>query len=180
MLHLTKIFPKKVFVANTSKINCNTIILPDYFLPKIDQLCYNLNEVAGFVICKKQLHRDFICYIVEHLRLTTEGNTGSVYPSKIVLMTLPDEYSAIEFHVHPSCLGTAWENKFSHGDYDTLAKRINSDSSYKHILFTSSNILTFGIEKPDLIISKSSKEATEIIKQREQYWLLKQNKQIPL
>jgi len=177
MLHLTKIFPKTVSVdIKGKKINCNTVILPDYFLPTIEQLCFRLNEVAGFVICKKQLHHDFICYIVEHIRITTKGGSGSVFPTKLVVMTLPHEYSAIEFHIHPKCLGASWQNKFSQGDYDTLSKRLQMDNSYKHILFTDNSILTFGNERPDLIISKSSKEATQVIMEQEKYWLGKENK----
>lgn len=177
MQNITKIFAKSIPTDIAGKkLTCNTIIMPEYFLPKINQMCSGRNEKAGFLLCSKQLSNDFICYIVEHIRIMEEGSPGSVYPSKMIKMSLPNEFSAIEFHVHPKALGEFWQNKFSNGDYATLAKRVSNDISYKHILFTDEHILTFGNEKPDLLISKISQEVLDIVIEKEKHWAKKENK----
>lgn len=177
MMNLTKIFPNTIYAyVEGFKLTCNTIIMPEYFLPKIKQMCSGRNEKAGFLICSKQLSNDFICYIVEHVRVMEEGNPASVYPSKMIKMGLPNEFSAIEFHIHPKALGEFWQNKFSQGDYDTLSKRVSKDISYKHVLFTDTQILTFGNEKPDFLISKIQTGVLDIVIEKEKHWAQKENK----
>lgn len=143
--------PKGIIVSNT-------IILPSFFLETITMLCKSKNESAGWLICRKQFSGDFILYIVDCLYVSTTGGPASVHPSTSIKIE-NDNYTVLEFHIHPNALGDTWMNKFSSGDMITLGKRIDANRSYKHVLFSKNNVLTFGKERPEFRISNISGDA---------------------
>lgn len=61
----------------------------------------------------------------------------------------------IEFHTHTQTTGAHWFDKFSDfqgGDVTSLTNKLNRSNTYKHVLFTPTHILTFGLDKPKFIV----------------------------
>lgn len=167
MKAFTRVFPR-IGLQSRGALDVNTIIIPEYHMEKTLSMCESSYESAGWLICKKQFSGDYIAYLIEYIFQCDKGGVAHVYPTK--KLNLPEEYSAIEFHVHPQGLGDHWFNKFSTGDYDTLIKRQAEQSSYKHVLFTPTHILTCGKELPGIRVTPSSDFVKDILIEKEQFW----------
>jgi hypothetical protein len=167
---------KKFDVDNAVRFGAftaNTIILPMYFVNKIEALHQHKNETTGYLICSRD-SKDFNnIYIVEHLCITGEGNGGSVSNTfKVVSRT----HCVIQFHVHPEHLGQYWFDRFSSGDFDTFREKMKEDEQYIHILFTPTHILTFGKSKCDIRIGRALQtDAIEVLAIKDKYWKEKLN-----
>ena len=174
MNHLVQTFDRSVLTSqpNHQLVN-NVIILPDILLSQSLDMCISGNEKAGWLVCKKELvhNADLISYIVEHIWISDEGDVGFVRPTKT--LSLPEEYTGIEFHVHPSTLlPEYWHSHFSEGDFQAFANRQEYEQEgplYKHVLFTPSHILTFGKELPGFIVSGTGELGEEVL-ERQRYW----------
>ncbi len=98
-------------------------------------LCKLECEYAGYLIYHEN--------VVEYPFLSGSGTGSSVHPTKKIIVQPP--MYAIEFHTHPSLLGSMWKDRFSSGDHATFRNRIDQEGEgYAHVLITSENILTWG------------------------------------
>ncbi len=168
MIEYTKNFERDALIATSNKPLISNTIFPESFWESSKEMCEGNYEKAGWLICKKSFIKDYLIYIVEYPFTTDEGDMGSVYPSK--RLNLPDDYSGVEFHIHPEGLGEYWFDKFSSGDYTTFSNRMRDNINYKHVLFTPTNILTFGKETPEFRVGKVSEEAFGELGNRYEYW----------
>ncbi len=142
---MEKIFSIASLKSNTLTFE-NPIVIPDWIFNQIISICKKEGEYAGYLVCRNQ--------IVEYPFLSGNGTVGSVYPKKKLTFNNSLDYETIEFHTHTSALGDYWTNKFSGGDLKTFNNRCQQDGDqYKHILFTTDNILTWGkFDAPDIRI----------------------------
>jgi len=173
MTNLIKKFKREALLnAEVKKIECNTIVIPQTFWQETIDICNGENEKAGWLICKKAFAGDHILYLVECMYTSTEGNSGSVTPK--LRLTLSNDHTVIEFHVHPIGLGETWFDKFSdfgeRGDIATLNERLNIVPQYKHVLFTPTHLLTFGKEELDIRIAKTNEESESAVVESKSYW----------
>lgn len=153
-----------------SPTTSNTIILPSIWKTLTESLCKKDTESTGYMICSKKINGSYISYLVEHMMVTNTGTIGSVFQNKKINLLDVIEQVAIEFHSHPQGLGEHWSNNFSLGDYTTFINRIDADSTYKHVLFTPSSILTIGLEKPDFRFINVSEEVAQELNNRNLFW----------
>lgn len=158
-------------------IKRSTIVLPYILYNETLDICNCDYEQAGFLYCSKGVVKGFECYLIEYIRIMTEGSAGNVCPHKKVVMSPPEKYVAIEFHVHPQILGAFWHDKFSSGDYREFDVRNNNEIAYKHVLFTPTHIITYGNPIPDFKIERFDDEKNNIVFRQQQYWQEKINKQ---
>jgi hypothetical protein len=138
-------------LKNNSSTIANCIVIPLWILECILGLCKQEIEYAGYLVCHNN--------IIEYPYISGSGTVGSVYPKKKIIFNNP-EYTTIEFHTHTSALGNFWTDKFSQGDLATFNNRvIQEGENYQHILFTTSNILTWGNgNAPDIRIGFGNTE----------------------
>ncbi len=170
MQEFVKVFDREEVVGKTGIITCSTIIMPQIFVEKTKKICEVGAEKIGYLVCEQQLHNDQVCYMVEYILVTNEGTTTNVVQNK-VFTKMAKGYEAIEFHIHPKALGEQWYDKFSGGDYNTFRKILSGeDKWYKHVLFTPTHILTFGIQKPDFRIATLNKESLDAAMERMMHW----------
>jgi hypothetical protein len=167
------VFDRKLFKnILKSPITHNTIILPDYFIRKINELCNKANETTGRLVCNKSFYGDYIVYTVEHIFVSAEGTPGSVYRGRDVRLGDTNSNTIIEFHTHTVSLHFWWHSRFSSGDIATFQRRETQEGrSYKHVLFTPTHFLTYGEETPEFrIVNNTNPEAIEIIRNKDLEW----------
>ena len=134
---MEKIFAIADLKANTSTTTNPDVVIPNWILDSIIGLCALPGEWSGFLVCFNK--------IVQYPYISGSGGSGSVFPSKKIVFNDSPAYMAIEFHTHPSLLGEHWASRFSSGDLATFSNRLKQEGEqYKHILFTTTNILTWG------------------------------------
>lgn len=141
------------------------IIFPENFYKTTLKMCIEENrENSGAFVTRLAKNGNQENYSVEGMIMLGYGSGGSVEkdPKRMnAVNMIPQIFSGInliEFHTHPSALGSVWSDRFSDfgqgngGDFDVFFGVINRAPKYKHVLFTGTNILTFGLDRPQFVV----------------------------
>lgn len=137
----------------------NVIVLPKHFNTQLEIITHHTQEVLGVALAiEHESDTPFSTYIIEGILLLGMGSAYSVFPDEKRLIIANEIlkfnplYRAIEFHTHCKGTGEMWYDKFSSGDFNSFNNILSYNRYYKHILFTPTNILTFGEQRCDIVI----------------------------
>ena len=154
---------------NMSTVDRNKplILMPVEFFDGLIGACNAQREIRGVLIVPKIPRRDGELRVLSVLTTGygSSGRTG-VDDNKLKainkLLAERNDVGIIEFHTHTTGTirdyGQYFTDHFSsgeNGDFGTLSKNVNRyGSAYKHVLFTPTHILTFGLTNPQFRIVK--------------------------
>ncbi len=136
------------------------ILLPKEFYEATVAMCQTEKETRGVFLVPKQGEATSKGRLgIEGMLSIGYGSSTSVYPDEAKLRAINkllqeygNEVFAIDFHSHTVATGEAWRNKFSGQDEQSIANGVNRYPGYMHVLFTPTNILTFGKAKPKFAV----------------------------
>ena len=180
-------------VRDLSRLEQNRvwIMLPEEFYTLTQQMCLTEKETQGMLILKKgteSFNRGR--FSVEAMISVGVGTEGAVNIDKTKIVALKklfdnhqSEITKIDFHTHTQATiqkyGAYYNNNFSDGDNKSISNAVNNYKKhnhflkYMHVLFTPTNILTFGEDRPQFAVTKFKDEAKPLEKQ--EYWQNKFN-----
>ena len=133
------------------------IMMPNEFYNATIEMCEGNRETRGVFLVPRQ----GIAVTKGHLPVEAMisigyGSSTAVFPDEQkldainkLLFDYKNDSMPIDFHSHTIETGGAFFNTFSDADNQSLANNVNRRRGYMHVLFTPTNILTFGMGKPD-------------------------------
>jgi hypothetical protein len=144
----------------------HSIILPIELYVLVSNMIERAQETRGVMLYEKSIVNSKDFYIVRCVIEIGIGDYTSVYPDQSKMIAINDIIRShnmqwIDFHTHTLSTGQHWSNQFSTGDYKSISaimNRMTNWKKYMHVLFTPTSILTFGIDKPELVLPMSENE----------------------
>lgn len=138
------------------------IVLPKELYNATEQMCLAQRETRGVFLVPRQseaMSKGRIA--VEAMISIGYGSSVQVYPDEAkfnamnkLLQEYRDHIMPIDFHTHTVATGSAFSNTFSSQDTESIANNVNRHQGYMHVLFTPTNILTFGKGKPEFAVAE--------------------------
>ena len=145
------------------------LVFPPFLYHSTEQITQTPQESRGIILSTKQQADDKTFFIAQYMQVIGTGDAVSVFvdPQKrqamMELIRRHPELKTTEFHCHTNQTGSAWEQKFSPGDYNTILKMRQKNPDYTHALFTPTHILTNGREKTSFVLARQDTDQTSQI-----------------
>jgi hypothetical protein len=157
-------------LSGNLEANHPAIVLPQEFFESVKSMCNDTDrESRGFFLSKKNSNNSQDIFIIESMIKLGYGSGGFVqadddrFNAAIKLLTQHPEMRAIDYHTHPSQLGSHYSENFSDfgddsmgGDARALTNALNKNEKYMHVLITATHFLTYGLKLPQFKVSKST------------------------
>lgn len=161
------------------------ILMPVEFYNSTLEMCRTEKESRGVILVPKNPQKEGQ-FLVQAMIIIGSGTSTSVYPddAKVdafnkLLREHASEVQPIDFHTHTqataSGAGPYYLQNFSGGDFSSIANNVNRASYYKHVLFTPTTVLTFGLDMPQFGVA-SFKQIDPY--ERQAYWQGELNKHL--
>jgi len=153
------------------------IVLPAGFYQATAQIARAERESRGVMLASiaQSAGKDF--YIVEYMQTLGYGDKVSVFPSeekRRAFIKMMQEHGTgmkvVEYHVHTIGTGTAWRDRFSDGDFDTIEKMLAKNPDYMHVLFTPTNILTLSQKAAAFKLARGNQEVSDAVMEKFERW----------
>jgi hypothetical protein len=159
---VTSVSRQEVHNLQRLERNKQTIFLPEEFYAATEEMCRAEQETRGVLLIPRQgeatLKGNLSVMAIIPLGY---GSSVAVHlddsKADAINKFLTDhsaEMMPIEFHTHTKATGDAFANTFSSGDYQSIANNVNRRETYMHVLFTPTNILAFGKNKPQFAVAE--------------------------
>ena len=158
------------------------IVLPEEFYAVTEQMCQGERETRGVLLINKQNE----AYAKNRLAVEAiipigYGSPDHVFPDDAKLNAInrllqenQETIGAIDFHSHTigtvSQYGSYYGENFSGGDNQSLVNGVDRVRLYKHVLFTPTNILTFGMDNPQFAVADFDNVSAGSPIEKHLYW----------
>lgn len=159
------IFEREKIENHQVPYNATNLVFPLEFYNLTKEMCNSWREVRGIITANLQESDNKKFYILDFIKTLGYGSSTRVYLNEDKSVAV-DEFirqnlfkKIIEFHSHTIESGDSSRDCFSEQDKKILKKMINKNPNYMHVLFTPTNILTFGKEKLGFILTKNTNQA---------------------
>jgi len=153
------------------------IILPETFYQPTIQFTAVENESRGVMLAKEMVVEGKTFYLVEYMQTLGYGDNVSVFPDeqkRQAFIQMLQQHGAgmkvIEYHAHTVGTGSAWQDKFSGGDFKTAEGMLTRNPNYIHVLFTPTNVLTLAQKATSLKLAKVKPEAKQMAIDKFEEW----------
>ena len=152
------VFSREEIESNRVNIENSNILFPKNLYEATKEMCRAPKELRGFILAEEMFFQNKKFYITKFFSKLGYENISSAYTQKNRLKALETlssrnkEKIIIDFHTHQECLGNEFHSRFSEQDFPSLINAVNRQPLYKHVLFTPTHILTFGLDKPTFIV----------------------------
>lgn len=144
------------------KMGSEAIILPKAFFKSTTQMATTQDETRGVFITNPDVVGRSTVHRVVFMEVLGTGTSTSVYPVEArmkaaeELLRMHPSFRSIDFHVHTTGTGDSFHDRFSDGDFRTIARNLSQAPGYKHVLLTPTHVLTFGTSKPTFHLDNSN------------------------
>jgi len=174
---LVKSFSRAEIESLTVPTLEQNIILPETFYQPTLQFTAVENESRGVMLAREMVTGGKTFCIVEYMQTLGYGDNVSVFPDeqkRQAFIQMLQQHGAgmkvIEYHAHTVGTGSAWQDKFSGGDFKTAEGMLTRNPNYLHVLFTPTNVLTLAVKPTAFKLAKVKPEAKQVALDKFEEW----------